>query len=177
MSSVKVQTSDNVVFELPIEVAKKSITLSNMLDDIEVISENAIPLPNIDGKTMNTVVDFIKLDTVVLHKKKELTEEEKNQPRDEEKPKEGFQDWEQTFIDSHFKNGDGSFNQDPIFKTILAANYLDIKQLLDLTCKVVANQIKGKTPEEIRKTFHIQNDFTEEEVEKIKKENEYVLND
>ncbi len=176
MSSVKVQTSDNVVFELPIEVAKKSITLSNMLDDIEVISENAIPLPNIDGKTMNTVVDFIKLDTVVLHKKKELTEEEKNQ-RDEEKPKEGFQDWEQTFIDSYFKNGDGSINQEILFKTILAANYLDIKQLLDLTCKSVANQIKGKTPDEIRSTFQIKNDFTPEEIDKIKKENEYVLND
>lgn len=176
MSSVKVQTSDEVQFELPIEVAKKSITISNMLEDIEV-SETAIPLPNVNGKNMSIVVDFIKLDTVVLIKKKELTEEEKNQPRDEEKPKEGFQDWEQKFIDSHFKNGDGSFNQEPIFQTILAANYLDIKQLLDLTCKLVAHQIKGKTPEEIRKTFQIKNDFTEEEIEKIKKENEYVLND
>lgn len=32
-----------------------------------------------------------------------------------------------------------------------------------MTCKTVANMIKGKTPEEIRKTFNIKNDFTEEE--------------
>lgn len=47
--------------------------------------------------------------------------------------------------------------------SVKAANYLDIKGLLDVTCKTVANMIKGKTPEEIRKTFNIKNDFTEEE--------------
>lgn len=50
-----------------------------------------------------------------------------------------------------------------LFPSFQAANYLDIKGLLDVTCKTVANMIKGKTPEEIRKTFNIKNDFTEEE--------------
>jgi len=43
---------------------------------------------------------------------------------------------------------------------ILAANYMDIKSLLDLCCAKVASMIKGKTTEEIRKTFNIKNDFT-----------------
>lgn len=40
--------------------------------------------------------------------------------------------------------------------------------MLDVTCKTVANMIKGKTPEEIRKTFNIKNDFTEEEEAQVK---------
>ena len=48
---------------------------------------------------------------------------------------------------------------------------MDIKGLLDVTCKTVANMIKGKTPEEIRRTFNIKNDFTPEEEDQIRREN------
>jgi hypothetical protein len=47
--------------------------------------------------------------------------------------------------------------QEMLFELILAANYMDIKPLLDLACAKVASLIKGKTPEEIRKTFNIKN--------------------
>ncbi|KAJ1926562.1 hypothetical protein IWQ60_003678 [Tieghemiomyces parasiticus] len=64
-------------------------------------------------------------------------------------------------------------DQGTLYELILAANYLDIKPLLDLTCLTVANMIRGKRPEEIRKTFNIKNDFTPEEEEIVKKENEW----
>ena len=41
-------------------------------------------------------------------------------------------------------------DQGTLFELILAANYLDIKGLLDVTCKTVANMIKG---EEIENKF------------------------
>lgn len=56
-----------------------------------------------------------------------------------------------------------------------AANYLNIKSLLDLTCQTVADMIKGKTPEEIRKTFNIKNDFTPEEEEEVRRENAWAF--
>lgn len=56
-----------------------------------------------------------------------------------------------------------------------AANYLNIKGLLDLTCQTVAQMIKGKTPEEIRKQFNIKNDFTPEEEEEVRRENQWAF--
>ncbi len=64
-----------------------------------------------------------------------------------------------------------------IFEIIMAANYLDIKSLLDLSCAKIATLIKGKSPEEIRKTFNIVNDFTPEEEAQIKEENKWAEDD
>ncbi|KAJ1968601.1 suppressor of kinetochore protein mutant, partial [Dimargaris verticillata] len=55
-----------------------------------------------------------------------------------------------------------------------AANFLDIKPLLNLGCKAVAKMLKGRTPEDIRSTFNIPNDFTPEEEEQIRKENQWA---
>ncbi|CAK9875583.1 unnamed protein product [Sphagnum jensenii] len=56
-----------------------------------------------------------------------------------------------------------------------AANYLRIKNLVDLTCQTVADMIKGKTPEELKKTFNIKNDFTPEEEEEVRRENPWAF--
>lgn len=61
------------------------------------------------------------------------------------------------------------------FFLVQAANYLNIKGLLDLTCQTVADMIKGKTPEQIREKFNIKNDFTPEEEEEIKRENQWAF--
>merc|ERR1712048_1119795 len=71
-------------------------------------------------------------------------------------------EWDANFIE---------VDQETLFELILAANYMDVKALLDLTCAKVASMIKGKTPEEIRTKFNIQNDFTPEEEEAVRAEN------
>lgn len=40
----------------------------------------------------------------------------------------------------------------------LAANYLDVKGLMDLSCKSLANLIRGKTPNEIKVIFNLTHD-------------------
>ena len=53
--------------------------------------------------------------------------------------------------------------KDTLFDLVAAANYMDIKPLLDLTCLAVSILIKGKSAEELREMFNISEDFTPEE--------------
>ncbi|MCO5586924.1 hypothetical protein L7F22_040868 [Adiantum nelumboides] len=85
------------------------------------------------------------------------------------------------------KHWDADFlkvDQATLFDLILATNYLNIQSLLDLTCQFslldltcqcIADMIKGKTPEEIRKTFNIKNDFTPEEEEEVRRGNQWAF--
>ena len=68
--------------------------------------------------------------------------------------------------DAEFVNN----NIEMLFELIEAANYLDIKSLLDLTCAKVASLIKNKTLDEIFKVFKIDPVFTQEESNEFKNE-------
>jgi len=58
-----------------------------------------------------------------------------------------------------------------LFELVTAANFMDIKPLLDLTCFAVAALIRGKTASEIREIFNIPKEFTAEEEEQVRLEN------
>lgn len=60
------------------------------------------------------------------------------------------------------------------YSVLQAAYAMEIPPLVTLCCKIVANNIKGKSPEKIRRTFNITNDFTPEEEEQIRRENEWA---
>lgn len=121
-------------------------------------TEAPIPLPNVTGKILQKVIEYAR-----YHHEHPtpVTEEKKDEKRTDD-----IIPWDQEFC---------KVDQSTLFELILAANYLDIKPLLDVTCKTVANMIKGKTPEEIRKTFNIKNDFTPEEEEQIRKVSHFTL--
>jgi len=161
MPNIKLQSSDSEVFEVDVDIAKASMTIKTMLEDLGMDEEDdeAIPLPNVQGSILKKVIEW-----ATQHK-----DDPPPPPEDEDNKKEKRSDdipaWDQEFL---------KVDQGTLFEIILAANYLDIKGLLDVGCKTVANMIKGKTPEEIRKMFNIKDDLTEEEKEQIRKENEWL---
>lgn len=62
-----------------------------------------------------------------------------------------------------------------LFTLMIAANYMDIDPLLQLISVKVASMLKGKTTEEIRNEFNIENDFTQEEEDRIKEEQKWCM--
>lgn len=54
---------------------------------------------------------------------------------------------------------------------MMAANYMDIPPLLELCTSVVANMIRGRPAEEIRKILGLECDFSAKDLEQIYLEN------
>ncbi|XP_067138158.1 S-phase kinase-associated protein 1 [Centruroides vittatus] len=158
MPNIKLQSSDGEIFEVDVEIAKASVTIKTMLEDLgmDEDEEEVVPLPNVNSVILKKVIQW-----ATYHKDDPLPPED---DENKEKRTDDISSWDADFL---------KVDQGTLFELILAANYLDIKGLLDVTCKTVANMIKGKTPEEIRKTFNIKNDFTPSEEEQVRKENEW----
>uniref|UniRef100_A0A5B7BJS1 SKP1-like protein n=1 Tax=Davidia involucrata TaxID=16924 RepID=A0A5B7BJS1_DAVIN len=143
---ITLKSSDGEEFVVEESVAIQSATIKNMVEDD--CASTTIPVPNVDGKTLAMVIEYCN---------KHATEEEEE---------EDFKQFDSEFVDK---------DQAVLYDLIMAANYLNIKGLLDQLCEKVASMIRGKSPEEIRKTFHIKNDFTPEEEEEIRKENAWAF--
>lgn len=80
----------------------------------------------------------------------------------------GLKDWDSDFI---------SLDNSTLFEIILAANYLNIEDLLDLGTSAVADKMRGRKPEEIREIFEIENDYTPEQEAEVRKENAWAFED
>ncbi|KAF5728059.1 SKP1-like protein 1B-like [Tripterygium wilfordii] len=132
-------------FEVEETVVLQSQTVKHMIEDD--CTDGGVPTPNVTSKILTKVIEFLK-------KHAESSKEE------------DLNAWDAEFI---------RVDQSVLFDLIMAANYLNIKGLLDLTCRTVADMIKGKTPEEIRKNLNIRNDFTPEEEEEVRRENQWAF--
>eukprot|EP00045_Choanoeca_perplexa_P020225 m.3884 g.3884 ORF g.3884 m.3884 type:complete len:165 (+) comp6577_c0_seq1:97-591(+) len=155
---VKLRSSDDRDFEVEAKIANMSLTIKNMLEDLGWESDDSpIPLPNVSGTILEKVIDYCN-----QHQDDEPVQDDDGSKVDTEDP---------TGYDAEFVR---DIDQGTLFHLILAANFLDIKSLLDLTCKHVASMIRNKTPQEIRDIFNIKNDFTPQEEEQVRKENEWA---
>jgi S-phase kinase-associated protein 1 len=165
MSTIRVKSCDGKEFVLPEKVAKMSKTLGDLLHQLgsQDKDEDAIPLSKISREVLERVVEWM-----IYHTENENVDEEHFVQNDGGKTAkiDEIYLWDREYVKRNYVN---------IFDIIQAANYLDIKDLLKLACRRVAKMLQGKTPEEIRIMFSIQNDLTPAEEEQIRKENAWFI--
>ena len=122
-------------------------------------SKGIIPEPNISPKIFLKAIEYCN-----KHVAADISNPRKS--NEELKKLEELNKWDEKFLDIDLAS---------LYEIILAANYLNIKGLLNVAWKKVFNMIGGKSPEEIRWIFDIGKDFTPEEEEKIRRENEWAF--
>nr|GMD72209.1 SKP1-like protein 1A [Ipomoea batatas] len=150
MSSTKMiilRSSDGEIFEVEEAVALEMQMIKYMIDD--ECANTTIPIANVTGKILNKVIEYCK-----SHAETAQTSQD------------DLKDFDANFI---------KVDHQTLSDLIIAANFLNVKSLLDLTCQAVANLIEKMTVEEVRKFFNIQNDFTPEEEEEIRKANAWAF--
>jgi len=150
---ITLKSFDGETFEVSEAVALESQTIKHMIEDD--CADNAIPVQNVTGKILAKVIEYCKKHVEVASA--------------DEKPSES---------EDYLKNWDADFvkvDKETLFELILAANYLDIKSLLELTCQSAADMMKGKKVEEVRSMFNIKNDYTPEEEAAVRDENKWAF--
>ena len=144
---MKVITKDEVELTINAEIIPIIVTIKHMCDDIGT-EDAPIPISTIDSNIFKKIIEFC---------------ENHIKPESDEKKA-----WEQEYV---------KMDENLIAEILVAANYLDIKPLIDITSTEIAKIISRKSVEEIRELFGIVNDFTPEEEEQIKLENEWCNED
>ena len=151
-------SSDGEKIETSAKAAMRSTLIKDSIqdcrDDIIEFTAN-----NVKGNILKKIVEY--------HEHYKDTEpKEIERPLPSQNFKECVDEFDFNFTD---------IDLDMIFEILLASNYLDIKPLLELASAKVASILKGKTTEEIRRTFNITNEFTPEEEQQIIEENKWCM--
>ncbi|CAL5054198.1 unnamed protein product [Urochloa decumbens] len=152
-------SSDDVRFEVPEAAATLSQTVRRLIEEGggHAAGSAGIPLPNVDALILSKVIEYCN----------------KHAPAPDAGAAAaaavGKQDLES--FDREFINVDTS----TLCSLIMAADYLKVTGLAELAGQAIADLIKGKTPEEIKKAFRITDSgFTAEEEEEIRRENAWA---
>ena len=160
MESQKVQlkSSDNVIFEVPVDILQKAKLLSDLLYEASEEKET-IFLREVDSFNLGKIIQYLE-----HYKDFEPKEIPKPFP---ERTDDAFlrgilnDDWTFDFLQQR--------SLGELFNLVNSANYLQIEGLINIIAAKLAHEMCYCEIEEARKKFGIECDMTEEEIAEIDK--------
>ncbi|XP_057756495.1 SKP1-like protein 11 [Arachis stenosperma] len=147
LKKIMLCSSEKEIFRVEEQVmVQHSVIINNMIEDGSYNHEESkIPLDCVDSKTLKKVIDYCTHHT---HHHNDNQED--------------LEAW-----DAQFLNVDSN----GLYDLLMAANYLEIRNLMDLIYGTIKNMIKGKKIDEIRRILNIKDHgFSPEEEEQNRKE-------
>ncbi|EGT33181.1 hypothetical protein CAEBREN_03080 [Caenorhabditis brenneri] len=150
------ESNDKKEFRVSELAIQQSETLNRLVEAMGYTSEDvenkpAIAIENIDGKTLKLVFQWCE-----HHKGEAIPVDDGSVPKIVEIPE----------FDAKLMDIDNGL----LFKLIWAADYLNIVQLLNVSCKKVANMAQGKTPAQLRRVYLLPSDEEDEAAKRAAQE-------
>lgn len=147
MATIKVQTSDDKIVEIELELAKHLRPVQQLLEALPDFDEKEIMnLDKVSSHVLKKVLEWL-----AYHKDDPQLERMDDDDDDDDDglgavQSDNIPQWDANFL---------KVEQTILLQMLEAASYLSLKGLVEVTSKTVANMIKGKTPAQIRETFFI----------------------
>ena len=59
MSTIKLQSYDGEIFQVDLEIARQSLTIKTMLEDLDITdNEETVPLPNVSAEILKKIIEW-----------------------------------------------------------------------------------------------------------------------
>ncbi|CAL0322613.1 unnamed protein product [Lupinus luteus] len=146
--TISLKPCDGDVVEVSSTIAKQMQTIQSFVEDDSFISTTTIiPLPNVTAFQLSKIIDYL------------------NYHNNDKAATNDVKDSNKKFDEEFLKE----LEHDQLKELLHAANYLDVKEVLDFLCQAVADLIQDKSVKFVRKFFGVVNDYSVEEEEEIRR--------
>jgi len=160
-SVVQLKSSEGGVYVCKLVGARMSHVIRTMMSNIDINKDHEIVLGNdaVTNESLQKIIEWVEHHW-------DDPEPDPDFETEVDRRSEELSHWDKQFIDVQ--------DLGLLYDITIAANYLDIKGLVEVCGKHICGKIKGKSCEEVREILNITNDFTQEEVDAIHEENRWI---
>mgnify|MGYP003959120503 CR=1 FL=1 len=167
------KSKDDISYTVSRKAATQSGLVSDATKDESEGDQTEVPITDVDGNTLKYIVQWIEYhkDAPMEEIEKPLKDKKIIKIKDDDETI--VSAWDYLFLTTDLVRAGDIKQHDILVDVIMAANYLDIKPLLELSCAAMADIVRNKNRQELCDLFGIENDFTADEEKRAREQNSW----